>query len=154
MKPVWLFAFACGVLFSLGLGVSGMTQPHKVIAFLDLKDWDPSLLLVMVGAISVYAPVYWISCRRHCPWLDSRFHVPAPGRIDRKLIFGAVLFGIGWGLAGYCPGPALVSLASGQSQSILFVSSMAAGVALYKLRPLRKMRQAPLSQERPTVSIS
>ena len=130
-----LVSFLAGLVFAIGLGVGGMTQPAKVLAFLDVAGrWDPSLALVMAGAIAVYAPVSHWALRRSAPLFASRFQVPARRDLDASLIGGAVLFGLGWGLAGYCPGPALVSLASGASGVVLFVAAMLAGMGLERLR--------------------
>lgn len=121
-------AFA-GALFGAGLLISGMTQPAKVLAFLDIAgNWDPSLAFVMGGAIAVYAVAFRsISTRREEPWFDSTFHVPAPTQIEWRLIAGAAIFGVGWGLAGLCPGPAIVSAASSVS-ALLFVLMMIIGM--------------------------
>ncbi|RLB57290.1 MAG: YeeE/YedE family protein [Deltaproteobacteria bacterium] len=124
-------AAVSGVLFAVGLALAGMTQPKKVIAFLDFAgDWDPSLLLVMVGAIAVYLPAQRLIYRRRAPLLDARFHLPRETELTSRLFVGAGLFGIGWGIAGYCPGPALSSLFSGSSSAIIFVASMVMGIAL------------------------
>lgn len=119
-----------GLLFGLGLLVSGMTQPAKVVGFLDLSGtWDPSLAFVMAGAASVYAVLFHvIKRRRHDPWLDNTFHVPTRRDIDAPLVVGAALFGVGWGLGGLCPGPALVAAASGSFSAIAFVGAMLAGM--------------------------
>ena len=128
-------AFLSGLLFALGLGVGGMTKPAKVLAFLDVAgNWDPSLALVMAGAIAVYAPASRWALRRSAPLCAARFQVPTRRDLDAPLIVGAALFGAGWGLAGYCPGPALVSLASGASGVVLFVAAMLAGMGIERLR--------------------
>ena len=130
-----LVSFLAGLVFAIGLGVGGMTQPAKVLAFLDVTGrWDPSLALVMAGAIAVYAPVSYWALRRPAPLFASRFQVPTRRDLDASLIGGAVLFGLGWGLAGYCPGPALVSLAAGASGVVLFVAALLAGMGLERLR--------------------
>jgi uncharacterized membrane protein YedE/YeeE len=124
-------AFLAGGLFALGLALSGMTRPSKVLGFLDLAGrWDPSLLLVMVGAIAVYATAFLVSRRMRSPILAETFAAPPPARIDGKLLFGAALFGIGWGVGGYCPGPALTTLGAGVVQSLYFVAAMIAGTFL------------------------
>ena len=125
-------ALASGLLFAIGLAVSGMTNPAKVIAFLDVTGrrvpWDPSLALVMAGAIGSYASAYWWSKRAlRKPLLAPRFHEPSNRKIDRRLLLGAAVFGVGWGLAGYCPGPAFVSLATGSASALAFCAAMAAG---------------------------
>jgi uncharacterized membrane protein YedE/YeeE len=127
-------AFASGAVFSAGLSLSGMTKPTKVLAFLDVAgSWDPSLAFVMVGAIAVAALAFRASARRVSPTLDSELRIPSPrARIDAKLLAGAALFGVGWGLSGLCPGPAVVSLASGQVGAFVFVTSMIAGMAIHR----------------------
>ncbi len=121
-------AFLSGTLFAIGLAVSKMTCPGKVIGFLDLAGkWDPSLAYVMVGAIAVYATTYWLSRRMPKPIGADSFNVPARGRLDAKLIAGALVFGGGWGLAGFCPGPAFVSAGGGASQPVVFCVAMVLG---------------------------
>jgi uncharacterized membrane protein YedE/YeeE len=118
----------CGVLFGVGLALAQMIDPNKVLAFLDLAGaWDPSLILVMGGGAGVTAALFPMVLRRSRPRLDSRFHLPTNQRLDGRLISGAALFGIGWGLAGYCPGPALVALTLGTAEPWLFVAAMIAG---------------------------
>ena len=127
-------AFLVGILFALGLGVAQMTQPQMVIAFLDLSgSWNPALAFVMLGAIGVHSLSYRIIRKRPSPLLTEEFHIPSNQNLDRKLLAGASLFGLGWGLAGYCPGPALVSLASGQTSSLMFVSAMITGMILFRV---------------------
>ncbi len=124
-------AFASGLVFALGLGLSGMTRPSKVLGFLDVAgSWDPSLAFVMVGAIGVHFLFVRRARRRASPRMAPRFTWPPEGRIDARLLAGAALFGIGWGLAGYCPGPSLVALASFGPGVLLFVSAMAAGTLI------------------------
>jgi uncharacterized membrane protein YedE/YeeE len=129
-------AFASGAVFSAGLSLSGMTKPAKVLAFLDVAgSWDPSLAFVMVGAIAVTAIAFRASVRRGSPVpvLEDELRVPSVrARIDAKLVVGAAVFGLGWGLSGLCPGPAVVSLASGQLGAILYVASMIAGMAIHR----------------------
>ena len=129
-----LAAFFLGLLFALGLGIAGMTQPVKIIAFLDVTgDWDPSLLLVMASATLVYFLSYrWIT-KRSAPLLAEKFLLPAARQIDARLLAGSVLFGVGWGLSGYCPGPALVALPGLLPHTLVFVVSMLAGMILFKL---------------------
>lgn len=118
-----LLAFASGALFGGGLLLSGMTRPSKVIGFLDvLGAWDPSLLLVMVGAIAAHATTRRLVRK---PLHDASFHVPERAAIDRRLLLGAAVFGVGWGLAGFCPGPALVTAAGGGTAAMAFVAAMA-----------------------------
>ncbi len=126
-----VLAAATGALFGAGLIVSGMTQPARVIGFLDvLGDWDPTLAFVMAGAAGVYAIAFRLVRRRMEPWFDIRFHVPDRRDIDRGLVLGAALFGAGWGLAGLCPGPSLVSAGAGSSGVLAFVAAMVAGTLL------------------------
>lgn len=122
-------ALAAGALFGLGLGVSGMTRPEKVLGFLDVAgDWDPTLLCVMGGAVATHFWAYrWIRGRA-APPLAERYFVPAGSSIDVRLCLGALLFGVGWGLGGYCPGPAIVSLATGSLPVLVFVAAMLAGM--------------------------
>ena len=132
-------AFVSGLLFALGLGIGGMTRPSKVIAFLDVTgDWDPSLALVMGGALLVYGVVARFALRTPKPLLEEKFFVPTRRDIDRPLVAGAILFGAGWGLAGYCPGPALVSLASGRASIMVFVAAMLLGMWIEQGLPTRK----------------
>lgn len=134
-------AFLCGLLFALGLGVSGMTQPAKVTAFLDVAGhWDASLLFVMFGAIAVYAAGYRWAMKRSKPLWAEVFRVPAVRSVDKRLVLGSAIFGIGWGLVGYCPGPALTSLVSFRLEPALFVLSMMAGMALFEWSERKKVR--------------
>lgn len=127
----WLFSLGCGTLFGAGLVLSGMTQPAKVIGFLNvLGDWDPSLMFVMLGAIAVHALAYRLVPRAKRPLLADTFAIPSRRDIDLKLIVGALLFGAGWGLAGYCPGPALVALDTWRPSVIVFVLAMLTGTLL------------------------
>lgn len=127
------FALLSGLLFGAGLVIAGMTSPTKVTAFLDLfGHWDPSLALVMVGAIVVHAALLRPILRLRHPLFATKFHVPEKTAIDGRLIAGAALFGVGWGLGGVCPGPGVVSAAAGSSQAILFVLAMAAGVLIQR----------------------
>lgn len=124
----WLSYFAIGALFAFGLGISGMTQPAKVLAFLDLFGaWDPALLCVMGAAVTVNFIGFRLANQRAHPLLAARFELPTRRDLDGALVAGAMLFGIGWGLAGFCPGPALVALASGSLDVLLFVLAMFAG---------------------------
>jgi uncharacterized protein len=136
-----LFALVAGLLFALGLVVSGMTQPAKVVGFLHLAGlaqgvswqaapgfWDPSLALVMGGALMVTFIAFAVTPKAQKPWADEQFHLPTRRDIDSKLVMGAALFGIGWALAGYCPGPALASLLSGGADAAAFVAALVAGM--------------------------
>lgn len=134
-------AFLVGVLFAFGLLVSGMTQPDKVVGFLDFFGaWDPSLAFVMLGAIGVHFVTYRIVMKRPSPLLAGKFLVPTKRSIDKRLIVGSILFGVGWGLAGYCPGPALVSFVSMQWDVVVFVCSMTIGMLLYGYSMNRKSK--------------
>ena len=123
-----------GVLFAVGLGISGMTQPSKVLGFLDIFGaWDPALMFVMGGAVAVNFVGYRLAVGRLHPLLATRFDIPTRRDIDWQLIGGAVLFGVGWGIAGFCPGPALVALAGGSADVMLFVAAMFIGFLLKDL---------------------
>lgn len=120
-----------GALFALGLVIAGMTVPARITGFLDIAGtWDPTLAFVMAGAILVHAPIVHFIRTRRAPMFDARFHWPAPRAIDLRLVIGAALFGIGWGLSGYCPGPALVGLVAGAPATAVFVAAMIAGIVL------------------------
>jgi uncharacterized membrane protein YedE/YeeE len=126
-------AAICGLLFAAGLGLGGMTNPLKVQAFLDvLGRWDPSLLFVMGGGIVVAFWAFRASKRRVAPILGGQFGWPTQTRIDTKLLGGAAIFGVGWGLVGYCPGPALVALGSGRIDAAVAVASMVLGMLVVK----------------------
>jgi len=121
-------AFVAGLLFGFGLMLGGMTQPAVVLGFLDVAGaWNPRLLFVMAGAVAVTAVGYRLVWRRAAPLYDTAFRVPAAAAPDRRLLLGAAIFGIGWGLAGYCPGPALASLGAGVPSVFVFVATMFAG---------------------------
>ena len=127
-----LSAFGAGLIFGIGLIVSGMTDPGKVIGFLDIAgNWDPSLAFVMGGAILVGVFAFAVARRRTQSFLGGAMQLPDRRDVDARLVAGSALFGIGWGLAGFCPGPALVSLASGQEKAALFVAAMLAGMAIH-----------------------
>ena len=127
-------AFVSAFLFALGLGIGGMTQPAKVVGFLDFAGaWDPSLVLVMGGAVVVYGIGYRLVVRRPAPLLSSFFQLPRARRPDGRLIAGAAIFGVGWGLAGLCPGPALASIATGSFGVVVFVGAMLIGIAIVPL---------------------
>ena len=130
--------FLLGVLFAVGLCISGMTQPGKVLAFLDVFGvWDPALMCVMGGAVAVNFVGYRLAMGQPHPLLAARFDVPTRRDVDVQLVGGAALFGLGWGLAGFCPGPAIVALASGSSDVLVFVAAMLAAFLLkdYLIRP-------------------
>lgn len=128
-------SFLIGILFALGLGLGGMTQPERVVSFLDVAgDWDPSLVFVMVGALLVHSVSYRLIRRRNSPLFAGQFHIPNRKDISFELLAGSALFGIGWGLAGYCPAPALTALASFETTPLIFVVSMIAGMTLYEVQ--------------------
>jgi hypothetical protein len=140
-----LISFVSGLVFALGLGVSGMTRPIKIIGFLDFfGSWDPSLALVMIGAICVYFVAYRRSRKMASPLLLARFSVPTRTELDWRLILGAAIFGAGWALGGFCPGPAITSLASESAPVAIFVAAMAAGIYLHALIT-SKSKQGSLS---------
>lgn len=129
-----VFALLAGLVFGFGLMISGMANPAKVTAFLDIGGaWDPSLALVMGGAMGVASIGFFIARRRSRSLLGEALQIPANKVIDRRLVIGSLAFGVGWGLAGYCPGPALASLSTGSSEPVIFVLAMLAGMALFEL---------------------
>lgn len=134
--PQVIAALLAGTLFGLGLSVSQMINPEKVLSFLDFFGaWDPSLALVMLGAVGVSAIVFRLALKQPRPVLAEAFQVPSRSDIDVRLIAGSVLFGIGWGLVGWCPGPAIASLALVQWESFVFLAAMVAGMLLCRLLP-------------------
>jgi uncharacterized protein len=137
-----LSSLVAGLLFGLGLIVSGMVDPAKVLGFLDLAGaWDPTLALVMAGAIAVGSIGFALARRRRRSLLGLPMRLPAARRLDQRLIVGSTLFGAGWGLAGFCPGPAITALAMGEPQALLFVGAMLVGMGLYE--ELERRRVAP-----------
>jgi uncharacterized membrane protein YedE/YeeE len=129
----YLSALFCGMLFGLGLTLAQMTNPEKVLGFLDLAGrWDPSLALVMAGALTTLALMQRLARRRSAPILASSFNEPGKARIDVQLLTGAALFGIGWGLSGICPGPAIAALSYGQVEIYVFAAAMFAGMGLFQ----------------------
>ncbi len=130
-----LIAFIVGLVFGLGLLLSGMANPAKVLNFLDLLGaWDPSLILVMVGAIAVSSGAFFWVKQRGRTLVDTPLHLPTKRELDRRLILGSIVFGMGWGLAGFCPGPALVALGMGEPKAWGFVAAMLAGMAWFERR--------------------
>jgi len=126
-------SFIVGLIFGIGLIFAGMTDPSKVIGFLDISGvWDPSLAFVMAGAILVGLVAFRFANKRTMNFLGGAIRLPTKNDVDTRLIVGSLLFGIGWGLAGFCPGPALVTLGTGAPQAIIFVLSMIAGMALFE----------------------
>jgi uncharacterized membrane protein YedE/YeeE len=125
-----LVAFVSGLLFAVGLGIAGMTDPAKVLAFLDMfgGNWDPSLMFVMGGAMLVYAPAFQLFKGRDAPKFAERFHWPTAKDIDAKLVFGSALFGIGWGIGGLCPGPAVAVVVTGALPFLVYGAAMAGGM--------------------------
>jgi len=122
-----------GLLFGLGLILSGMTDPGKVLGFLDLAGaWDPSLAFVMGGAIAVGFFAFALAKKRSVNFFGGALHLPKSNAIDKRLVIGSALFGAGWGLAGLCPGPALVSMAAGQNKALIFVVAMVAGMLIFE----------------------
>ena len=129
-----LSEFLVGLIFGMGLLLSGMTNPSKVIGFLDITGmWDPSLVMVMGGAIFVGFFVFAFIKKRSVNFLGGALHLPKSDQIDKPLMIGASLFGIGWGLAGFCPGPAIVSMAQGQDKALIFVLSMLLGMIVFEV---------------------
>ena len=138
-----ILALVAGILFGAGLAVSGMIDPGRVRAFLDVAgNWDPTLAFVMAGAILPMAVAWPIARRRTAPMASPQFHIPPASPLDARLVGGAALFGIGWGLVGLCPGPAIAALALRPAPAALFVLAMAAGAAVYRfgftMRNVRK----------------
>lgn len=128
-----------GLVFGLGLIVSGMANPAKVLGFLDLAGrWDPSLAFVMAGAIAVGAVAFAVARRRTVSFLGAEMKLPEARHIDRRLVGGGLLFGVGWGVAGFCPGPALVALGMGESKAAVFVVAMLVGMGIFELLERRK----------------
>lgn len=134
-----LMALITGLVFGIGLIVAGMTNPAKVLGFLDLAGrWDPSLALVMAGAILVALPAFRVAAGRRQSLLGEPMHLPTATRIDRRLVLGSLAFGAGWGLAGFCPGPALASLATNAVQPLIFCAAMLAGMGIFELLERRR----------------
>jgi hypothetical protein len=130
-KRSYLTVLVSGLVFALGLGISGMTKQTKVIGFLDLSgQWDPSLAFVMIGAIAVHFVASRLIRKRPKPIFGEQFHLPTAQDLDAKLLAGAALFGIGWGLGGFCPGPGLVSVVSGAKAPLVFVGAMTFGMVV------------------------
>ena len=145
-----LASFAAGLLFGAGLIVAGMANPAKVLGFLDVAgSWDPSLALVMAGAVAIGSLAFAIAKRRRMSLLGAPMQLPAARVIDRRLVVGSLVFGIGWGLAGFCPGPALVALGEGAGQAAVFVLAMLAGMGLHAWREHlhRAAVAAPVAQD-------
>lgn len=138
-------ALLCGLVFGVGLILSGMTDPAKVLGFLDLAgSWDPSLALVMAGSIAVGLVAFAVAKRRTSSYLGLPLALPAARPIDGRLVGGSLLFGAGWGIAGFCPGPALVALGMGEIKAAVFVTAMLLGMGLFELL---ERRSGPLPQK-------
>jgi len=138
-----LSAYVIGLVFGLGISLSGMSNPAKVLNFFDIAGhWDPSLAFVMGGALVVTALGYRVVLARPAPVLETRFHLPLSRRIDLRLLGGAGVFGVGWGLSGFCPGGALPALGTGQGDVIMFVTAMIAGILAARALQ-RRMAAAP-----------
>jgi uncharacterized membrane protein YedE/YeeE len=147
---MWIIApLLCGLIFGAGLLISGMVQPTKVLGFLDIFGaWDPSLAVVMAAALAVSVPGFMLANQRPRPWLAKQYFWPSKSEIDLPLVAGAAMFGIGWGLVGLCPGPALESLATLSPGVIVFVVAMAVGMALHEVwqkSRLTVQRSSPLA---------
>lgn len=137
IRPI-LAALLVGLLFGAGLALSDMVNPARVLAFLDLAgDWDPTLAFVMIGALIPSTIAYAASRRMRRPLLGDEFHIPTARQLDPRLLAGGAIFGIGWGLVGLCPGPAIAGLAFGLWQSWLFLAAMIAGMAAHRLASRR-----------------
>jgi len=148
MKPQQISALLTGLLFGLGLLVSGMANPDKVLSFLDLAGaWDPSLALVMGGAIAVGLVAFRIAGTRTASLLGEPMRLPTRRDLDSRLVLGSLGFGVGWGLAGFCPGPALVAVGAGEVKALVFVASMLTGMALFEWleSPGRRAAQSGIS---------
>lgn len=127
-----VLAFASGAIFALGLWLGGMTDPANVQGFLDLWGaWEPSLAFVLGSAVLVSGVSYLLATKQKRPWLNAEFEIPSSTIIDGRLILGAIIFGAGWGLGGYCPAPALVSLSQGSTDALIFFISMLSGIFVY-----------------------
>ncbi len=149
-----LVTLLSGVLFGVGLAISGMTLPERVVSFLDFTgDWNPSLAFVMVGAIAVHFVLFRVVMRSKKPLFEERFHLPTRRDIDPRLLLGAAIFGIGWGLGGFCPGPALTSAAAGFFPAIVFIAAMTAGMLLEHATSakLSRLESAPWKSKSSTI---
>lgn len=145
--PKYIVSLSAGIIFGLGLAVSQMINPQKVLAFLDISGrWDPSLLFVMVGGIAVFGSAYQLLGCRVQPIFSKDFSMPRSKKIQTRLIVGSAAFGVGWALVGFCPGPAISSLALGLTESLVFVASMFSGFILYNILPHSEPNQHTLTQ--------
>ena len=150
-----LASFGSGALFGVGLIVAGMTKPEKVVGFLDFTgSWDPSLMFVMGGAVMVHFVLFRVIRRLPTPVFDTKFHIPTRRDLDARLLLGAALFGIGWGLGGFCPGPGLVSLASGSLAPLVFVLAMTAGMLVQRTwDSIRLRKNVAATEPAPTLPV-
>lgn len=136
-----LSSFIVGLIFGVGLILAGMTDPSKVIGFLDIAGaWDPSLAFVMGGAIAVGAVAFRFASRRAANFLGGAMRMPTKNDIDRRLVIGSLLFGIGWGMGGFCPGPGITAIGTGNPKAVVFVVAMVAGMALFEM--IERLRQS------------
>ena len=148
-----LSSFGAGLVFGLGLLVSGMVNPAKVLGFLDLAGaWDPSLAVVMAGAVAVGALAFAVAGKRGSTLLGAPMALPPSGEIDRRLVLGSLAFGVGWGLAGFCPGPALVALGAGKAKALVFVAAMLIGMLAFELAERARSDSAMGTGEKPRPS--
>lgn len=137
--------FVVGLMFGLGLLLSGMTDPGKVLGFLDIAgNWDPSLAFVMGGAITVAFFAFALARRRTTAFLGGAMHLPGTAPIDRRLLIGSLVFGVGWGLAGFCPGPAVVAAGAGLTEALVFTLAMIAGMAVHGFAAQPAARSGPV----------
>lgn len=135
-------ALAAGAIFGFGLSLSGMVDPARVLGFLDVASghWDPSLIFVLAGAVFVAVPGVLLQRRMAKPALDRQFHLPSKTAIDKQVLIGSAIFGVGWGLGGFCPGPVISALATGTLPAFLFVIAMAAGMVIHDRLIARSLR--------------
>jgi len=148
-----LVSFFAGLVFAIGLGIAGMTKADKVIGFLEVAgDWDPSLALVMVGAIGTHAILRRFILGRSGPVFGGHFRLPKRHDIDGSLVGGAALFGIGWAIGGYCPGPGIVSVAGGSIDAVVFVATMTAAMVTWQAIQAQAVREAQLDYRAPGLS--
>lgn len=146
MKKPEIAALVAGVVFAVGLTISGMARPDKIVGFLDVAGaWDPSLAFVMIGALAVHLVAHRLIAKRKTPLFDDRFHLPTRKDIDKRLVVGAVLFGVGWGLGGFCPGPAIVSAGGGSLTGFVFLAGMTIGILLESA--VLRRRAAPITSK-------
>jgi uncharacterized membrane protein YedE/YeeE len=146
----FVYAFAAGLIFGLGLIISEMVNPPKILGFLDLAgNWDPSLLVVMGGALAVGIMAFAVAGRRTATLIGTPIHMPTARGIDRRLVLGSIGFGVGWGLVGLCPGPAVVALGTGHVKAFLFVVAMLGGMAVFELLERRGAKAKPAKAHKP-----